>query len=295
MLETRGIFLRKEEKMPVQKCIIEAVIMIPDSEFKEFQEGLYESRPFIRDNLDKMYVGKSGEYHTILVVGDESPDGVLVESEGYDYARYVSFLPEAKAFLKRKMEGLADKIITDRRKENPEELVRIGFSELSEKYGIDFNPNQGLFYYLLPVLRGRKEIRDVYVEQEGILCAFVPVGQEDGFAYRPNGIRLIELLNFSLEDVHLLPDGSDDMPLTIIELNDRTLTENGKSEWSDVLNARIKKIYQGYYGFQIDLTGVKASRIYDFSAMLAGYCPIEDYYKWVRDDSYIPGHKMTFD
>jgi len=295
LLETRGIFLRKEEKMPVRKCIIEAVITIPDSEFKEFQEGLYESQPFIRDNLDKMYVGKSGEYHTILVVGDESPDGVLVESEGYDYARYVSLLPEAKAFLKRKMEELTDKIITDLRKENPDELARISFSELSEKYGLNFNPNQGLFYYLLPVLRGRKEIRDVYVEQEGILCAFVPVGQEDGFAYRPNGIRLIELLNFSLENVHLLPDGSDDMPLTIIELNDRTLTENGKSEWSDVLNARIKKIYQGYYGFQIDLTGVKASRIYDFSAMLAGYCPIEDYYKWVRDDSYIPGHKMTFD
>ena len=146
MLETRGIFLRKEEKMPVKKCIIEAVVTIPDSEFKEFQKGLYESQPFIRDNLDKMYVEKSGEFHTILVVGDESPDGVLVESEGYDYARYVSFLPEAKEFLKRKMEELADKIITDRRKENPEELVRIGFSELSEKYGIDFNPNLGLFY-----------------------------------------------------------------------------------------------------------------------------------------------------
>lgn len=95
---------------------------------------MYESQPFIRDNLDKMYVGKSGDFHTILVVGDESPDGVLVESEGYDYARYVSFLPEAKEFLKRKMEELADKIITDRRKENPEELVRISFSELSEKY-----------------------------------------------------------------------------------------------------------------------------------------------------------------
>lgn len=89
--------------------------------------------------------------------------------------------------------------------------------------------------------------------------------------------------------------GIDEMPLTIIELNDKTLTENGKMEWSDVLNARVKRIYQGYYGLQIDLTGVKASRIYDFSAMLAGYCPIDDYYKWVRDDSFLPGNKMTFD
>ena len=207
MFETRGIFLRKEDKLSVQKCIIEAVITIPESEFKEFQNSLYERQSFILDNLDKMYVGKSGEFHTILVVGDESSDGVLVESEGYDYGRCVSFLPEAKAFLKRKMEEMTDKIITDRRNANSDELVRIRFSELSEMYGIDVTPNQGLFSYPLP-------------------------------------------------------DGID---------------------------------YQGYYGLQIDLTGVKASRIYDFSAMLAGYCPIEDYYKWVRDDSFLPENKMTFD
>lgn len=295
MIETRGIFLRKEEKLSVQKCMIEAVITIPESEFKEFQNSLYERQSFILDNLDKMYVGMSGELHTILVVGDESSDGVLVESEGYDYGRCVSFLPEAKAFLKRKMEEMTDKIITDRRNANPDELARISFSELSEMYGIDVTPNQGLFSYLLPVLRSRKEIRDVYVEQEGILCAFVPFGQEEGFAYRPNGIRLMELLDCALEEFHLLPEGIDEMPLTIIELNDITLTENGKTEWSDVLNARVKRIYQGYYGLQIDLTGVKASRIYDFSAMLAGYCSIEDYYKWVRDDSFLPGNKMTFD
>ena len=134
------------------------------------------------------------------------------------------------------------------------------------------------------------------MEQEGVLCSFGSLNQEnEGYTYKPNGIRLMELLDFSLEDFQLLPDGIDEMPLTIVALNDRTLTENGKTEWSDVLNARIQKIYQGYYGFQIDLTGVKASRIYEFSAMLAGYCPIEDYYKWVRADSYIPGHKMTFD
>ncbi len=262
VLETRGIFLRKEDKLSVQKCIIEAVVTIPESEFKEFQNGLYESQPFILDNLDKMYVGKSGEFHTILVVGDESTDGVLVESEGYDYGRCVSFLPEAKAFLKREMKELADKIVTDQRKGNSDELVRIRFSELSETYGIDVSPNQGLFSYLLPALTERKEIRDVYVEQEGVLCSFVPFCQEEGYTYRPNG---------------------------------KTLTENGKTEWSDVLNARVKRIYQGYYGLQIDLTGVKASRIYDFSAMLAGYCPIEDYCKWVRDDSFLPGQKMTFD
>lgn len=63
------------------------------------------------------------------------------------------------------------------------------------------------------------------MEQKGVLCSFVPLNQEEGYTYKPNGIRLMELLDFSLDEVHLLPDGGDEMPLTIVELNDRRLTE----------------------------------------------------------------------
>lgn len=63
------------------------------------------------------------------------------------------------------------------------------------------------------------------MEQKGVLCSFVPLNQEEGYTYKPNGIRLMELLDFSLEEVHLLPDRGDEMPLTIVELNDRRLTE----------------------------------------------------------------------
>lgn len=116
-----------------------------------------------------------------------------------------------------------------------------------------------------------------------------------GLHIQPNGIRLMELLDFSLEEVHLLPDrgrwnAGDDRRVEWQEAY-----RKGKTEWFNVLNTRIKKIYQGHYEVQIDLIGVKVSRIFDFSAMLAGYCPIEDYYKWVRDDSCIPVYKMTFD
>lgn len=33
----------------------------------------------------------------------------------------------------------------------------------------------------------------------------------------------------------------------------------------------------------MELSGVKASRLEDFSAMLAGYCSVEDYENWVND------------
>lgn len=63
------------------------------------------------------------------------------------------------------------------------------------------------------------------MEQKEVLCSFVPLNQEEGYTYKPNGIRLMELLDFSLDEVHLLPDRGDEMPLTIVELNDRRLTE----------------------------------------------------------------------
>ena len=44
------------------------------------------------------------------------------------------------------------------------------------------------------------------MEQKGVLCSFVPLNQEEGYTYKPNGIRLMELLDFSLDEVHLLPD-----------------------------------------------------------------------------------------
>ena len=73
------------------------------------------------------------------------------------------------------------------------------------------------------------------------------------------------------------------MPHTIVEMDGNTLTEAGRDAWSDVLNAKVQRVYQGYYGLQMELSGIKASRLNAFSAMLGGYCSVEDYEAWVND------------
>ena len=65
-----------------------------------------------------------------------------------------------------------------------------------------------------------------------------------------------------------------------------TLTEDGRREWSDVLNAKVTSIYEGHYGVQIGLTGCPAERLRDFSFMLAGHCPAEDYDRWVNSGEH---------
>lgn len=42
-------------------------------------------------------------------------------------------------------------------------------------------------------------------------------------------------------------------PATIVELDEHTLTDAGKEEWGDILDAEVVKVYNGYYGLQMEL------------------------------------------
>lgn len=98
---------------------------------------------------------------------------------------------------------------------------------------------------------------------------------------KPSGPHLKDLLSIRWEDIHLMHDEIENDPSTIVELSGTTLTAAGRKAWADVLDAQVLRIYEGAYGLQLELTGVKASRLDAFSAMLAGYCSIEEYDKRV--------------
>lgn len=95
-------------------------------------------------------------------------------------------------------------------------------------------------------------------------------------------MSLFALMGCNLYDVHLCDSDEDHELVTVVELNQDTLTEDGKHEWSDVLNAKVTSIYEGAHGVQIGLTGCPAERLRDFSFMLAGHCSEKDYDRWVK-------------
>jgi len=93
------------------------------------------------------------------------------------------------------------------------------------------------------------------------------------------------LKSVNLTSAHLVHDEIDIELATIEELNDKMLTEEGRQEWSDVLNARVTEIFEGSYGMQITCSSVKANRLSEFSYSLAGYCSSEDWDKWFKDEN----------
>lgn len=69
--------------------------------------------------------------------------------------------------------------------------------------------------------------------------------------------RLSDLLTTHWENVHLLYEDMDAVPHTIVELDSNTLTAEGKEAWVDVPGAQVVRVYHGFYGLQVELTGVR--------------------------------------
>ena len=49
----------------------------------------------------------------------------------------------------------------------------------------------------------------------------------------------------NLQDVHIIDADEEHEVATIVELNQDTLTEEGKKEWADVLSAKVVRVYEG--------------------------------------------------
>lgn len=226
-IRTSAQFLRKEPEMQMDECEITKIIELPYEEFDFFKTHLLADFDFISDNKDSMYVDKSSVTHCLLVLGEGTDDGILVDSQGASYARYSALLPNARMIAEMSMERMEG-----------------------------------------------EEIRHA--------------GENDRV------MRIADLLNCNLEDVHIVDADEEHDATTIAELNRDTLTEEGKRAWADVLAAKVSRIYEGFYGTQIEVSGCPVSRLDAFSKMLAGCYSIEESEKWLNSAAQEESFEMKF-
>lgn len=74
--------------------VVEQVVVLPDDQFSMYQsDGLLYDSIFLFDHLDKMRFDPAERvWHCLLVKGETSRDGILVDAEGYSYARYAAYV-----------------------------------------------------------------------------------------------------------------------------------------------------------------------------------------------------------
>lgn len=301
----KAIFERKPSDFDLRSFKVSKTIRLPTEVFEAVLQKPMRDYDFIQENIAQMHCDSSGVYHCLMLTGEGRNDGLLVEAEGYGYCRYASYVPNISALtspalqhLNELMTATADYIVTTGTQNTTEGNWIISFDELAQQTGFkhDFNSMDTL----LDMLHEREEVANVELGDSGIdVCYYLNFCPQYGghpeeaeleqLPEAPSPVnRLKDLLYLRWEDIHLLHKDVEVQPATIVELDENTLTDDGKAAWADVLDAEVVKVYNGYYGLQMELDKVKPSRLEEFSSMLAGYCPVVDYETWVTQEGDTP-------
>lgn len=93
---------RKPTELAVNGCIIEKAIPVSHRKFEAITKAPLRDEPLIAENKDIMYFdSKYNMYHCLLIYDKDFGDGIVVNSEGSDYARYAQYIPQAKVIYEQ--------------------------------------------------------------------------------------------------------------------------------------------------------------------------------------------------
>ena len=90
----------KEQLLPQDEFIIEKTVMVTKKQFDKFLDDLLADNKYIDENKELMYIDSNEVWHCIFITTKDSDFGILVQSEGYGWARYSAYL--SKTELERK-------------------------------------------------------------------------------------------------------------------------------------------------------------------------------------------------
>ncbi len=86
----------KEAEFSLRPFEIIEVIELPLDKYAEFFQNPLADYDFIAKNTEESHVDENGIARCKLILCEGKDDGILVNTEGYNYARYTSFLPCAR-------------------------------------------------------------------------------------------------------------------------------------------------------------------------------------------------------
>ena len=89
---------RKQSEYEGEACVVDKVIELPAQRFRQFSRALLTDYDFIAENKNVIRHDDDAR-HCLLILNAEGTDGFLVDPQGYNYARYSVFVPNARSLL----------------------------------------------------------------------------------------------------------------------------------------------------------------------------------------------------
>ena len=88
----------KQAGCEAEPCAVDKVIELPRPRFKQSSRALLADYDFIAENKNAIRHDEAAS-RCLLILDAEGTDGFLVDPQGYNYARYSAFVPNARSLL----------------------------------------------------------------------------------------------------------------------------------------------------------------------------------------------------
>ena len=111
------------------RCVVEKVVPIAHEDFMRLMNAPMKPNAVIKENIDKMFYDHSDDTeHCLLLTDMQTGDGILVQSEGCEYAKQAQYIPNA------------GRLYDDFRQEHAKEVKF--YCPLRVVYDIDYEDNE---------------------------------------------------------------------------------------------------------------------------------------------------------
>ena len=120
--------------MRVRDAQIDAITILSPAKFEWFQNHMLDDYEFIEAVADGLYEDAKGVMHTLLVLNEEDPHGILVNSEGSAYARYAAYFPYGKDYVNQALQEVALEIVKTHSTQADKDTWVIGIEDLQKRF-----------------------------------------------------------------------------------------------------------------------------------------------------------------
>lgn len=115
-MKINAILRCKETEYKPKQYEVSEVIVVSNAEFRNVMKEPLKDREYLS--------GRHGEYTCVLLLSETGDDGILVDTQGYDYPRYSAFIPKAKIIANEFIQRVTEEQDSDDDEKNREKRKR---------------------------------------------------------------------------------------------------------------------------------------------------------------------------
>ncbi len=264
-MKFKANFLYKPGNFQMDDCRIEKVVELSAEEFSALVVIPLQDQSFIVENKGYMF-SKDGVVHCLLALGQGGSDGVLIDSEGYNFPRHAAFVPGMRDIVNAEIDRAADLLVRQGTEKSMSKSWCASFGELEEHLGLTVREGNGLDSMLRAALMRRPEIASVVMHDGRVemeyhpqYCQQIRRGSEDELP----GLRLKDLLPLLKGGMTFLCH--EEAERSVPAENLRLLTGAGREDHAALLNARVASISDSPEGTEVILTDVDPKELARFN------------------------------